>query len=369
MFEHRQQMTWPMRLARINWLGVGLVLALAVVGTATLYSVAGGAFEPWAARHGLRCLAGLCLLVAVAMVPIGSWMAFALPIYVLALALLLAVPIFGNEVMGAKRWIVIAGVSVQPSELMKVALVLMLAWFYATLPSDRVSRPQWVAVALVIIAVPMGLTLRQPDLGSAILFGALGVGIMFLAGVSVWYFAVGAVSVFAVLPNLISHLHDYQRRRIEVFLDPTADPLGAGYHIAQARIALGAGGWSGQGYLKGTQNQLDFVPEKMTDFVFVMIGEEWGFIGACGVLALYAGLIGTLFLMAASARTAFARLVIAGASLSVSVYVVINVGMVTGLSPVVGVPLPFLSYGGSAMLALMAALGVAMSAHIHDGRQ
>ena len=369
MFETERPLSVAGKLARLNWLVVVLVAALAAVGTATLYSVAGGSFDPWAGRHAVRCLAGLAVLIALALVPVRLWSAAAVPVYLVALALLIAVPVVGHEGMGAKRWLVIGGVSIQPSELMKVALVLALAQFYAALPPSSVSRPQWVMVPLALMAVPIALTLKQPDLGTAVLFAGLGVGMMYLAGVSAWYFAGGLVGALVALPLMADHLRDYQRRRIEIFLDPASDPLGAGYHITQAKIALGAGGLSGQGYLQGTQTQLNFVPEKMTDFIFAVIGEEWGFIGACGVLGLFALLISVLFVLALRNRTPFGRLTIAGAALSLSIYVVINVAMVTGLIPVVGVPLPLISYGGTAMLGLMVALGLAMSAHIHDGRR
>ena len=368
MFETHRALTASQKLARVSWTSVVLIVALAGIGVATLYSVAGGSFEPWAHRHALRCAVGLLVMVACALVPVRFWMHAAVPVYLVALGLLAAVPFVGSEAMGAKRWLALGSVTVQPSEFMKVALVLVLARFYGALPVDQVSRARWVAVPLALMAVPVALTLKQPDLGTAMLLAGVGLGIMFLAGVSVWYFVAGFVGVLAALPRIAANLHDYQRKRIEIFFDPSSDPLGAGYHITQAKIALGAGGVYGQGYLQGTQNQLDFVPEKMTDFIFAMIGEEWGFAGGCFVLGLYAALIGLLFVMAHSTRQGFGRLVIGGAALSLSIYVVINVGMVTGLVPVVGVPLPLISYGGTAMLGLMVAMGLAMSAHVHDTR-
>lgn len=365
MFQTARTLSWSAKLARISWSSIVLVLALAAIGVATLYSVAGGSFDPWAQRHGLRCAAGLAVLLAVALVPVRFWKSAAVPAYVLALLLLAAVPFIGVEALGARRWLSFSGFSLQPSELMKVALVLVLARYYDALSPGSVSKPVYAAIPLALIAVPLTLTLKQPDLGTAMLLGGLGLGIMFLAGVSLLYFGAGAIAFALALPHLAARLHDYQRKRIETFLDPSADPLGAGYHITQAKIALGSGGLTGQGYLNGSQNQLDFVPEKMTDFIFAMIGEEWGFTGACTVLALYAALIAVLFALAFSNRQPFGRLVICGAALSLSIYVLINVGMVTGLVPVVGVPLPLISYGGTAMLGVVAALGLAMSAHIH----
>lgn len=369
MFETRHPLTLTAKLARVNWAVLALAGGLAAIGAATLVSVSGGSFSPWAERHTLRCVAGLAIVVAFALVPVRVWMGLAGPVYLAALALLLAVPFAGVEALGARRWLNIGGVSIQPSEIMKVALVLILARFYAALPPQSVSRLQWVAVPLILIAVPVALTIRQPDLGTAMLFAGLGLGIMFLAGTSLWYFAGGGVAAVLALPIAASRLQDYQRRRIEIFLDPGQDPQGAGYHITQAKIALGNGGMSGQGYLQGTQSQLDFIPEKMTDFIFVIIGEEWGFVGTVTVLVLFAALIGLLFAMALQSRSTFGRLLIAGAALSLSIYVVINVAMVTGLVPVVGVPLPLISYGGTSMMTLMVALGLAMSAHVHQGQE
>ncbi len=368
MFQSSRPLTIAEKLVRLNWPVLVLVACLAAIGTATLYSVAGGSFEPWAQRHAQRCLAGLLLLTACALVPARLWRAAAVPVYLMALVLLAAVPFAGVEAMGAKRWLAVAGLQIQPSEFMKVGLVLMLASVYAALPPGEVSKPRWVGLVLALIAVPVMLTLKQPDLGTALLFLGLGLGIMFLAGVALGYFAGGILVTLAALPLAASRLHDYQRRRIETFLDPAADPLGSGYHITQAKIALGAGGWAGQGYLNGSQNRLDFVPEKMTDFIFVVIGEEWGFLGASTVLALFAALIVCLFASALRARgDTFGRLVIGGGALSLSIYVMINVAMVTGLIPVVGVPLPLISYGGTALMTLMVALGIAMSVRIHDG--
>ncbi len=363
MFYSRPLPTVFERIVGLPWLLLVGVTAIAAIGCATLYSVAGGAFDPWAARHGLRFGAALLVAVAISIPPVDYWRHLAGPVYIVALGLLAAVPLVGVEALGARRWINVGGVSIQPVEVMKVALVLALAQLYHALgDAKRASQPQWVLLALALVVMPASLTIRQPDLGSAILLAAVGLGIMFLAGVSLWYFAAGIAAVVAIVPLLPSLLHTYQLRRIAVFLDPARDPLGAGYHIAQARIALGNGGLDGQGYLRGTQSQLDFVPEKMTDFIFVALGEEWGFTGAMVVLALYASVIVMLFVMALRAPTPFSRLTIAGTAMMIAIYVVINISMVTGLVPVVGVPLPLISYGGTAMFTLMVSLGIAMGA-------
>lgn len=355
------------KLFALPWHLILVVTAVAGIGCATLYSVAGGSFDPWASRHAVRFAAALVLAIGLSFVPAAVWRASAGPVYIVAIGLLAAVPIVGVEALGAKRWLRAGGLSIQPVEIMKVALIVTLAQLYHWLGDARqASRPHWVALALGLILLPALLTVRQPDLGSAILLGAIGLGVMFLAGVSVWWFAGGIAALAALLPMAPHLLHDYQRRRIEVFLDPDRDPLGAGYHIAQARIALGNGGFHGQGFLQGTQSQLDFVPEKMTDFVFVAIGEEWGFAGAVCVLALYATMIVLLSVMALRAGTQFARLVIGGTLIMLAAYVAINIAMVTGLVPVVGVPLPLISYGGSAMITLMVAIGIAMGVARRD---
>lgn len=353
------------RLARVPWPAVLAAIAVAACGAVALYSVAGGTFHPWAERHILRFLLALGLALALAIVPVRIWLAAAYPVYAVALGLLALVPLAGSEAMGARRWLTAGGFSLQPSELMKIAIVLALARYYHWLPPGRRSWPQWMAVPLLMIALPVLLTVRQPDLGTAVLLGALGFGTMFLAGVSPLYFAASAGGIALAWPHLVARLHDYQRRRIEVFLDPEQDPLGAGYHITQSKIALGSGGTSGKGLLQGTQAQLDFVPEKHTDFIFTMIAEEWGFAGGLGLIGLYALLLMALTSMSLACRHQFGRLVIAGAGLMIFVYVFINIAMVAGLVPVVGVPLPLVSYGGTSMFVVLIALGFAMSAHVH----
>lgn len=353
------------KLLRINWALVAVTTALAAVGVVALYSVSGGSFQPWAERHTLRYLSALGVVIVMAIIPPIVWRKFAYPFFFVALLLLALVPVMGTQALGAKRWINLAGVSFQPSEVMKVALVLALARYYHWLEDARVSRPLFVIVPGLLILVPVLLTLRQPDLGSSLLFAAIGFGIMFFAGVSWIYFIAGGGAAVAALPLIWMNLHDYQKKRVETFLSPENDPFGAGYHIAQSKIAIGAGGLSGTGFLKGTQSQLDFVPETHTDFIAAIIGEEWGFVGLTSVLLLFAVLIGLLGLMAWQCQNKFGRLVIIGSAITFFLYVTINLSMITGLVPVVGVPLPLVSYGGTSMATLMIGLGLAMSAHVH----
>ena len=357
------------KIWRTPWLVLAATALLAAAGTAALYSVAGGSYEPWAERHALRFLGVAGAVLIMALVPLRIWLSLANPLYLAALGLIVLVPVIGVEALGAKRWIAVAGLSFQPSELMKVALVPALARYYQWLAPDRVSQPFWVALPLAMILVPAAFVLKQPDLGSAMLFSVLGLSIMFLAGVSVLYYIAGAVLMGCALPLVLNSLHGYQLRRLEIFLNPDSDPLGAGYHIMQSKIALGAGGLSGKGYMRGTQSQLDFLPEKHTDFIFTMIGEEWGFVGGMALLAVYALLLALMIRMALRAENPFCRLLIAGSALTIFLYVFINVAMVTGMVPVVGVPLPLVSYGGTSMVTVMTGLGLAVSAHVHGCEQ
>ncbi len=354
------------KLVRANWAVLVVVAMLAAIGTATLYSVAEGSFQPWAERHGFRFMIGIGFILLMLIVPLHVWAKLANPLYALALALVMLVPLLGVEALGARRWLSLGSFSFQPTELMKVGLVLALARYYHWLPRERVSQPMWVAVPLIMIVVPVLFTLRQPDLGSAVLFATVGLGLMFLAGVSVLYFAGGAVLAGVAAPLIWANLQVYQRRRVEIFLNPDSDPLGAGYHITQSKIALGAGGFGGKGFMQGTQSQLDFLPEKHTDFIFTMFSEEWGFAGAVGLLVLYVVLLVLLARMALRCENPFGQLLIAGTAMTIFVYVFINVAMVTGIVPVVGVPLPFVSYGGTSMMTLMAALGLALTADVHS---
>jgi rod shape determining protein RodA len=357
------------KLWRVHWLVLMMLAIIASIGVAALYSVAGGSFEPWAERHALRAALGLGLVLVLAVMPLRLWLGAAYPVFLLAFVLLALVPLIGVLQMGARRWLGIGGLQFQPAEIMKVALIVALARYYQWLPPERVSRPLWVAVPLLMIAAPTALVLKQPDLGTAVLFTVVGLSLMCLAGVHWAYFIGGSATLAALLPMLWGRLHDYQRKRVLTFMDPEKDPLGAGYHILQSKIALGSGGLNGKGFMAGTQSQLDFLPEKHTDFIFTMFAEEMGFVGSAVLIGLYAVLFGLLFSMAFRVRNQFSRLLIAGAAIVLAVYVAVNIAMVTGLAPVVGVPLPLVSYGGTSMTTLMIAIGLAMSAYVHRGER
>lgn len=362
---HKPPPTLLDKLGEINWVLLFVMSLLVGVGLAALYSVAGGSWSPWAERHALRYLLGLGLIVSMAIVPLDFWLRIAFPAYVAAFVALALVPWIGAEALGAKRWLPLGTLSFQPSEPMKIALVLALAAFFQRMSEDRLSHPLWLLIPAALILAPVVLIVRQPDLGTALMMLVLGIGMLFLAGVNVFYFVGGGAGVLAAAPMAMPYLHDYQRRRIETFLDPSSDPLGSGYHVTQSKIAMGSGGVTGKGFLAGTQSQLDFLPEKHTDFIFTTIAEEWGFGGAVLILALFVLLFAVLTVMAMQTASRAGRLLIAGAMLSIFTYAAINIGMVSGALPVVGIPLPFISYGGTSMMAAMFGLGLAMSAYVH----
>ena len=363
-----QRLSVGQKLLRLHWPVIIVICALAGIGVAALYSVADGSLQPWGDRHIGRFVALLGLVFLIAVIPREVWLGIAYPAYLASLLLLVAVLFIGAEAGGAKRWISLGGVTLQPSEFMKITLLLALARYYQWLPKRLVSHPLALVVPCVLVGAPVALTLLQPDLGTAMIFALVGAAVLFLAGVSVFYYLAGIGGIALAFPYIWANLHDYQRKRVEVFLNPETDPLGAGYHIAQSKIALGSGGLSGRGYLQGTQAQLDFLPEKHTDFIFTTIAEEWGFIGSAVILVLFAVLIVLLTIRAMRCVSQFARLMIMGTALILFFYVVINIAMVTGLVPVVGVPLPLISYGGTAMTTIMIGIGLAMSAYVQRGQ-
>jgi rod shape determining protein RodA len=359
----------------INWPLVILLTAIAGVGLLMLYSVAGGSMTPWAEPQMKRYALGLTVMFIVAMVPIWFWRNMSVMAYLVALALLVAVEFFGTVGMGAQRWINLGFMRLQPSELMKIAMVMILAAYYDWLPIKKTSHPFWVLVPVFIILLPTFLVLTQPDLGTAILLVAGGGLMMFLAGVHWAYFATviaagigGIYTVFLSRGTDWQLLKDYQFRRIDTFLDPSSDPLGAGYHITQAKIAMGSGGWTGRGFMQGTQSRLNFLPEKHTDFIFNTLAEEFGFIGGISLLLLYVLILIFCIVSALQNRDRYSSLLILGIGVTFFLFFAVNMSMVMGLAPVVGVPLPLVSYGGSAMLVLMLAFGLVQSAHIHRPR-
>ncbi|MGF1456802.1 MAG: rod shape-determining protein RodA [Alphaproteobacteria bacterium] len=354
----------PYKLMEFNWGFLFLLCVIAGFGFLMLYSVAEG-WKPWALPQIVRFGVGVFIMIGVALIDIRIWMRLAYPAYVVALGLLIGVEFFGTVGMGAQRWIDLGFIQLQPSELMKISLVLALARFFHGLELDSVSHPMVILPPVVMIALPVALVLMQPDLGTSILLAAGGGAIIFLAGIHWGYLAGGLGVVLAAVPIGWQFLHDYQKARVFTFFDPERDPLGTGYHILQSKIALGSGGLFGRGFLQGTQAHLNFLPEKQTDFIFTMLAEELGLIGAGSLLLLYILVAAYGLTVAIGSRNHFGRLVAMGVIVNFLLYVFINVAMVMGLVPVVGVPLPLVSYGGTSMMTLMFGFGLLMSVHIH----
>lgn len=359
------ELTLQQKIFQINFGLILLLCAMAAVGIAMLYSAADGNFAPWAQRHGIRFAVGLGIVLFIALIDIRLLLRYAYLGYVGAFALLIAVELIGTVGMGAQRWIDLKVIVLQPSEVMKIALVLALARYFHGVSLEDVGRPSILIIPLLMAAAPVLLILRQPDLGTALMLVA-GAGItFFLAGVRIWKFALVIGAALVALPFAWSTLHEYQKQRIMTFLDPERDPLGAGYHIMQSKIAVGSGGMSGKGFLNGTQSNLNFLPEKQTDFIFTMIAEEFGLMGGLALLALYGVVMLYGMVIALRARSQFGRLLAMGVTATFSLYVFINIAMVLGMIPVVGVPLPLISYGGTAMLTVMIGFGLLMNVHIH----
>jgi len=359
------RLTFGQKIWNINWTLVILICLNASVGFAMLYSVAGGSVDPWVKRQGMRFAMGLGLMFVIALVDIRLWLRYAYVIYGVALALLVSVEFIGSVGMGAQRWVDLGFFQLQPSEVMKISLVLALARYFHGLSLEEAQSLRYLLPPLVLVLAPVGLVLRQPDLGTAVLL-VLGAGALFLmAGVRLWIFGVMIAAIGAAIPFAWNYMHSYQQARILTFLDPERDPLGAGYHILQSKIALGSGGLTGRGYMQGTQSYLNFLPEKQTDFIFTSLAEEFGLAGALGLLGLYAIIIAYGIAIALRARNHFARLVAMGITATFFLYVFINIAMVTGLVPVVGVPLPLISYGGTAMVTILIGFGLLISVYVH----
>jgi rod shape determining protein RodA len=353
------------KLAALHWPLVALLALIGLVGYAMLYSAAGGAHGPWAWRHGLRLAVFVPVMVAMALVDLRVWFRVSYLFYGAVLAMLVAVDVLGEINKGAQRWLDLGVIQLQPSELMKVALIMALARYFHAAHPDDARRTLFLVPPVLMILLPVALVLVQPDLGTAATLLVSGSAMLFMTGVPLWKFAAVGAAGAATLPVLWANLHDYQRQRVFTFLDPESDPLGSGYHIIQSKIALGSGGLWGKGFLGGSQAQLSFLPEKHTDFAFTMLAEELGFVGAVFVLLLFLAVLLTGLAVAARCQSHYARLVAAGAVINLFIYIAINVSMVTGLIPVVGVPLPLISYGGTAMLTLVISLGLLLCADVH----
>jgi rod shape determining protein RodA len=353
------------KVLQVNWLYVLLLCCLAAVGYLALYSAAGGFPEPYATRHAQRFAVGVVIMLAIGLVDIRIIAKLAWPTWIGGIVLLVLVLRMGHTGKGAQRWLEIGGLQLQPSELMKLALVLALASWFHRASWERMGNPLFLIPPLIAILIPVGLILKEPNLGTAAIAAMLGGTMFFAAGVRWWKFLLVVLPIPLLGQFAYSHLHDYQRARIDTFMHPESDKLGAGYNIIQSKIALGSGGMWGKGFLQGTQAHLDFLPEKQTDFIFTMIGEEFGFVGGIAVMGLLGLIIIGGMLIALRCRHPFGRLVALGISCNFFLYVFVNIAMVMGVIPVGGVPLPLVSHGGSAMLTVMAGFGILMSVHVH----
>ncbi len=356
------------KLRAMNWFLVALITVTSCIGFVLLYSVAGGSFDPWADRQIVRFGIGMLLLLAVALIDIRIWFQLAYPIYGVSLLLLVAVEFFGRMGKGAERWIDIGPLQLQPSELMKIALILALARFLHGILVEDVSRPTRLFGALLLIALPAVLVLMQPNLGTATILIAVGAGLLFVSGLS-WKIIVPVIvlAVAAVPVGWEFVLKDYQKQRVYTFLDPDTDPLGSGYNTLQSKIALGSGGVFGKGFGEGTQSRLNFLPEKQTDFIFTVLGEEFGLFGLMILMGLYLTILTQGVMIALDTRSQFGRLVAMGVCLNFLLYILINTSMSMGLIPVVGIPLPLVSYGGTALITVLLGFGLLLSVQIHRG--
>jgi len=361
----RRGVGWLDKLLLVHWPLVLVVTVIASIGCAMQYSMAGGHLYPWAAPQAMRFAIGLVLLLAVSLVDIRVWMALAYPAYLVSFVLLIAVEMVGHVGLGAQRWLDVGPIQIQPSELMKISLVLALARYLHGLALDEVSKPHRLLIALVMIVMPAALILKEPNLGTAMIILADGFSLLFLAGLSWWWILPAVGGVVGTVPVAWHFLHDYQKRRVLTFLHPQNDALGAGWNISQAEIAIGSGGATGKGFVQGTQSRLNFLPEKNTDFAYTALGEEFGFMGSVALLALFAVIMYFGVRIATQSRSQFGRLVAMGITLNFFFYIMINAAMVMGMIPVVGIPMPLISYGGTAMLTVMFGFGLLMSVHVH----
>lgn len=353
------------RLKFVNWGLVLLISLLASVGFMALYSAAGGNLDPWASKQIPRFLVFMGAMIVIALVDIRFWYKIAYPVYGICLLLLLIVDITGHIGMGAQRWIRIGPLNVQPSELMKIAVVMALARYFHGASGEDMKSLRFLGIGALFLVAPFILVAAQPDLGTSGVIVMAGLTMFFIAGAPIWMFIVGGVAGICAAPLGWLLMHDYQKKRVLTFLDPERDPLGAGYHITQSKIALGSGGLEGKGFLKGTQSHLSFLPEKHTDFIFTLWVEEWGFFGGVFILLLVASICAYGAWIAMRCRHAFGRLMAFGLMVNFFIYIFINVSMVMGLIPVVGVPFPMLSYGGTAMMTVILAFGLMMSCNVY----
>jgi len=369
MFQHNRlnnELTFFQKVKNLDFILLFCLILLSIVSVLVMYSTDGGQVLYHTKSHFIKLLTFFSLMIVISFFNIRLWHITSYFIYFIIILLLIWVSTYGIKVSGSQRWINLYFIVLQPSELMKIGIILCLAKYYHRLKIDNINSFTSILVALSIILVPIILVLSQPDLGTSVLIASSGLIILWLAGVKMKYFFISFIAFLISLPFIISFLKPYQKLRILTFLDPDRDPLGAGYQIIQSKITIGSGGLSGKGFLKGTQSYLEFLPEKHTDFIFTLFSEEFGFIGSVGLLLLYTIIIIRIIRIGAISRSSFARMFCFGFSFAIFIYITVNLSMVLGLLPIVGSPLPIMSYGGSSMLATMIGFGIVLSAKVHS---
>lgn len=353
------------KIKQLNWMLVFLIVILSAIGFLALYSAAGGHVAPWASRQMLRFMIGFAGMIVISLVDVRWWFRLAWPCYFAGFFLLIVVEFMGRMGKGAERWIDLGFVQIQPSELMKLAIIMVLARYFHLASQDDMRRIRFLVLPALIILAPVGMVLLQPNLGTALIMALNGAAMLFMAGAPIWMFLGGAAVVTGAVPVIWHFMHDYQKQRVMTFLNPESDPLGAGYHITQSKIAIGSGGFSGKGFLNGSQSHLNFLPEKQTDFIFTLWVEEFGLLGGLFLLAVLGLIFSYGLWMTLRVKHNFGRYMCLALMVNFSLYAFINIAMVMGLIPVVGIPLPLVSYGGTSMLAVMFGFGLMMSCHLY----
>ncbi|MBT3777463.1 MAG: rod shape-determining protein RodA [Pelagibacteraceae bacterium] len=353
------------KIKNLNYLLIFLLILLSFIGAAGLYSAAEGSYQPWTSRHLIRFYIFLIMAVIISVIDIKIIYKYSYLLFILSLVLLISVEIIGVLGKGATRWIKIFGFSIQPSELVKVTIILALAKFYHDLKFENIKKISFLFFPFLILTIPFIFVVIQPDLGTSLSILILGVFILFLAGIRLWKFLLGFTVIIISIPLFLRFIKPYQRDRVISFLDPESDPLGQGYQLIQSKIALGSGGGTGKGFLQGTQSYLEYLPEKQTDFIFTLIGEEFGFLGTIFIIFLFILLIGVCYFISIKCFHVFGRIIALGVASNIFIYVFMNIAMVSGLMPVVGIPLPLISYGGSVMLSIMISIGLVLNVELN----
>ena len=353
------------KIKNLNYLLIFLLILISFIGAAGLYSAADGSYQPWASKHLVRFYVFLLMAIVISFIDIKIIYKYSYALFALTLLLLISVEIIGVLGKGSTRWIRVFGFSIQPSELVKITIILALAKFYHDIKFENIKKIRYLFFPFLILAIPFGFVVIQPDLGTSLSILILGAFILFLAGIKLWKFILGLIITVVSIPIFLQSIKPYQRDRIISFLNPESDPLGKGYQLIQSKIALGSGGATGKGFLQGTQSYLEYLPEKQTDFIFTLIGEEFGFLGTIFIIFLFILLIAVCYFISIKCFHSYGRILALGVASNIFIYVFMNIAMVSGLMPVVGIPLPLISYGGSVMLSIMISIGLVLNVELN----